>query len=137
MTAKELHETQIIPLRKYLAELERQYYTLYRKDLAEKHNLERADCSNCANSCVLIIDDHNCCLGNKCTCCNTFCYSWIPETKVSAYLRENYKYNEEIVWKLKKMFGDDFLQCDDVDLVLKALQLMDEIKEKAKEQTND
>lgn len=133
MTAKELHVNKIVPLRKELSRLEMEYYNLYRIEKAEENGLTRADCSNCANSCVLMIDDHNCCLGNKCTCCNTFCYNWMPETKVSAYLRENHKYNEEVVWKLEKMFGDDFLKCDDIDLVLRALQLMDEIKTKSEE----
>ncbi len=77
-----------------------------------------------------MIDDHNCCLGGRCTCCNTFCYKWMPETKVSAYLREHHKYDEEVVWKLEKMFGDDFLKCDDIDLVMQALELMDKIEER-------
>jgi hypothetical protein len=57
----------------------------------------------------------------------------MPETKVSAWLRENHEYDDGLIYRLEDMFGDDFLKCDDVDLILRALQLMDEIKEKAKE----
>lgn len=133
MTAKELHETKIIPARQELSRLEEEYKKLYRKECAERIGAKRADCSNCAYSCVLIIDDHNGCLGGKCTCCNSFCYKWMPETKVSAWLRENHEYDDGLVYRLEDMFGDDFLKCDDVDLILRALQLMDEVREKTKE----
>lgn len=133
MTAKELHETKIIPARQELRRLEEEYEKLYRKECAEKAGVDKATCDNCAYSCVLMIDDHNGCLGGKCTCCNSFCYKWMPETKVSAWLRESHEYDDDLVYRLEDMFGDDFLKCDDVDLILRALQLMDEIKEKAKE----
>ena len=132
MTAKELHKTKIVPLRQALDRLEEEYYELYRQECAEKIGAKKADCNTCAQSCVLMIGDHNECLGGNCTCCHSFCYSWTPETKVSAYLRENHKYNDDLVYRLQKMFGNDFLKCNDVDLVLRAIQLMDEI-EKAKE----
>ena len=133
MTAKELHETKIIPARQELRRLENEYEKLYRKECAEKIGAKVANCDNCAYSCVLFIDDHNGCLGGKCTCCHSFCYNWMPETKVSAWLREHHKYNDDLVYRLEDMFGDDFLKCDDVDLILRALQLMDEVREKAKE----
>ncbi len=133
MTAKELHETRIIPARQELRRLEDEYEKLYRKECAERAGVKVANCDNCAYSCVLMIDDHNGCLGGYCTCCHGFCYKWMPETKVSAYLREHHEYNDGLVYRLEDMFGDDFLKCDDVDLILRALQLMDEIKEKAKE----
>jgi hypothetical protein len=57
----------------------------------------------------------------------------MPETKVSAWLREHHKYDDDLVYRLEDMFGDDFLKCDDVDLILKALRLMDEVKAKSKE----
>ena len=133
MTAKELHETKIIPARQELRRLEDEYEKLYRKECAEKAGVDKATCDNCAYSCVLMIDDHNGCLGGKCTCCHGFCYQWIPENSVSAYLREHYHYGEGVVFRLEKLFGEDFLECDDIELVLKALELMDEIKEKATE----
>ena len=136
MTSKELHINTILPLRKQLSEAEDEYRRLYRKECAENNGLEIAHCDNCACSCVLDIDDHNECLGDKCTCCHCFCYGWMPETKVSAYLREHHHYDNNLTYRLKKMFGDDFLKCDDVDLILKAIQLMEEVKEKAKEKRN-
>jgi hypothetical protein len=131
MTAKELHETKIIPARQELSRLEDEYFKLYRKECAEKIGAKVADCSNCAYSCVVLVDDHNGCLGGKCTCCHSFCYKWMPETKVSAWLREHHEYDDGLIYRLEDMFGDDFLKCDDVDLILKALQLMDEIEKKA------
>ena len=133
MTTKEFHTNIIIPLREQLSRAEEEYYELYRKECAEKIGAKRADCDNCAYSCVLMIDDHNVCLGGKCTCCNSFCYNWMPETKVSAWLREHHKYDDDLTNRLEDMFGNDFLKLDDMDLILRALQLMDEVKEKAKE----
>ena len=133
MTSKELHVNTIIPLREQLRKAEEEYEKLYRKECAEKNGLKIANCDNCAYSCVLRIDDHNDCLGGKCTCCNSFCYKWMPETKVSAWLRENHEYDTDLVYRLEDMFGDDFLKCDDVDLILKAIRLMEEVKVKAKE----
>lgn len=132
MTAKEFYTNTIIPLREQLRKAEEEYHELYRKECAEKIGAKVANCSNCACSCVLMIGDHNHCLGGKCTCCHSFCYGWMPETKVSAWLRENHHYDDDVVYRLEDMFGDDFLKCDDVDLILRALQLIDEV-EKAKE----
>lgn len=136
MTSKELHVNTIIPLREQLSKAEDEYRRLYRKECAEKNGLEIAHCDNCAYSCVLDITDHNECLGDKCTCCHCFCYKWMPETTVSAWLRENHKYDNDLVYRLKKMFGDDFLKCDDVDLILRAIKLIEEIEEKAEEKRN-
>ena len=137
MTSKELHINTIIPLREQLRKAEEEYYELYRKEKAEENGLKIANCDNCAYSCVLHIDYHNECLGGKCTCCNSFCYTWMPETKVSAWLRENHEYDNDLVYRLEKMFGDDFLKCEDVNLIMRAIQLMEEIEEKAKENNND
>ena len=133
MTRLELHKAKILPLREELSRLEREYEQLYRKEVAEEAGVDRATCDNCAYSCVLLIDDHNGCLGGKCTCCHGFCYKWMPDNTVSAYLREHHEYDSSIIFRLEDLFGEDFLQCDDVELVLKALKLMDAIKEKAKE----
>ena len=96
MTSKELHINTILPLRKQLSEAEAEYARLYRKECAENNGLENAHCGNCAYSCVLDITDHNECLGGKCTCCHCFCYGWMPENKVSAWLRENHHYDRII-----------------------------------------
>ena len=146
MTAKELHETKIIPARQELSRLEEEYKKLYRKECAEKAGLDKATCDNCAYSCVTICSDHNECLGGLCTCCHDYCYKWMAENSVSAYLREYHHSDEFTVFHLQKVFGDDILKCDKLELVLRALRLMDEIKEKAtekryeqrkKEKTND
>ena len=137
MTAKEFHKTKIIPVREELSRLEAEWDKINRKEKAEAAGLDIAHCGNCAYSCVLMIDDHNGCLGGYCTCCHDYCYKWMPENSVSAYLREHYHYGEGVVFRLKKLFGDDLLKCDDVDLILKALQLMDEVKEKSKEKRYD
>ena len=133
MTAKELHETKIIPARQELSRLEEEYKKLYRKESAEKAGVKVANCDNCAYSCVIMCSDHNGCLGGKCTCCHDYCYSWMPENSVSAYLREHYYYGEGVVFRLEELFGEDFLKCDDVELVLRALELMDEMQQKAVE----
>lgn len=125
MTSKELHEQKIIPLRLELNRLEDEYRELFRKECGDKIG-ERASCKNCAYSCVLSISDHNCCMGGKCTCCNVWCYTWIPENDVSKFLRENYHYDDYLFYRLEDIFGSSFLKkCDDPkkrDLVMDTLQ---------------
>ena len=127
MTSNELHQQKIIPLREELEKLEEEYRKLYRKECAEKIGAERAVCSNCAYSCVLHITDHNCCMNNRCTCCYDWCYNWMPENEVSAYLRKYHQYNHELYYRLEEVFGDDFLQCDNVELLMETLELIEKI----------
>ena len=126
MTAKELHTQKIVPLRLELRRLEEQYEELYRKECGEKVG-SMAGCKNCALSCVLDIGDHNCCIGGGCTCCHDWCYSWIPENEVSAFLRKNYHYDEDKYYQLSNLFGPDFLKkCDDpqkVEMIMEMLRL--------------
>lgn len=133
MTSKELHEQKIIPLRMELNKLEEEYKTLYRKECAEKIGVTRADCSNCAYSCVLYMTDHNCCMGGKCTCCHNWCYNWTPENEISAYLRKHHEYDYELYSRLEDIFGDDFLKCDNIDLLMETLKLIDKIDSYVKE----
>lgn len=137
MTSKELHEQKIIPLRMELNKLEKEYRELYRKECAEKAGVKVADCNNCAYSCILCISDHNECMGGKCTCCNSFCYRWIPENTVSAYLRKNHAYNDEIYHRLEHAFGDDFLKCDNLELLMEMIELMDRVDKYVDEKALD
>ena len=125
MTSKELHEQKIVPLRMELQKLESEYRELYRKECGEKIGA-RACCSNCAYSCVMLIGDHNHCMGGKCTCCNSWCYTWTPENEVSKFLRANHHYDDDVFYRLEDIFGDGFLKkCDDpkkVDIVMDMLQ---------------
>lgn len=133
MTANEFHKTKVIPARQEVQRLEQEWERLNRLEKAEAAGLKWPTCDNCAYSCVLMISDHNECLGGKCTCCHDYCYKWMADNSVSTYLREHHHYDEFTVFRLEKIFGDDILKCDNLDLVLKALQLMDEIKEKARD----
>lgn len=127
MTAKELHNQKIIPLRMELNRLENEYKELYRNECSEKIG-EKATCDNCAFSCILSIDDHNYCMGGKCTCCNSWCYAWTPENEVSKFLRKNYHYDDSMYYRLEGVFGDGFLKkCDNhnnVEIVMEMLGLV-------------
>lgn len=127
MTSKELHEQKIIPLRMELRKFEHEYEKLYRKECGEKIG-EIASCDNCAYSCVLEISDHNECMGGHCTCCTGFCYSWTPENDVSKFFRKNYPYDYVKFYRLKNIFGDDFLKkCntpEKASTVMEMLQLL-------------
>lgn len=128
MTAKELHEQKIIPLRKELRKLEAEYRELYRKECGEKIG-ERASCRNCAMSCITISDDfHNRCMDGKCTCCNDWCYSWIPENNVSRFLRDHYSSSSSKFYRLEDVFGSGFLEkCttpEKENIVMEMLELM-------------
>ena len=126
MTAKELHTQKIVPLRLELKRLEQEYRELYRKECGEKIG-ERASCNNCAYSCVLSISDHNGCMGGRCTCCNDWCYKWIPENEMSKFLRENYHYDDNKFYMLSDLLGDNFLnECNTptkLRLAMDALQI--------------
>ena len=127
MTAKELHQQRIIPLRVELERLENEYRELYRRECGEKIK-EIANCENCAFSCVLEVTDHNCCVGGKCTCCNSWCYNWTPENEVSNFLRWNYHYDSSAFYRLEDIFGDGFLKkCDNpknAKLVMEMLNMI-------------
>jgi hypothetical protein len=112
MTSKELHAQKIVPLRLELQKLEAEYRKLYRKECGEKIGAE-ATCENCAFSCTTYLTDHNGCMGGKCTCCNSWCFKWIPENEVSAFLRKNYPWDSSKYNSLEDIFGCDFLKkCD-------------------------
>jgi hypothetical protein len=127
VTAKELHEQKIIPLRMELQNLEKEYRELYRKECGEKIG-EQASCKNCALSCIISVSDHNCCMGGKCTCCNSWCFYWTPENDVSKFLRKNYHYDDEMSYRLEDIFGHGFLkECNTpqkVNTVMEMLQLI-------------
>lgn len=127
MTSKELHEQKIIPLRTELRRLEDEYRELYRKECGEKIG-EKANCNNCAFSCVLDINDHNCCMGGRCTCCNNWCYTWTPENEVSKFLRKNYHYDSSMFYRLENIFDDDFLKkCDNPKNVAIVMEMLESI----------
>jgi hypothetical protein len=124
MTAKELHEQKIIPLRMELRRLEDEYKELYRKECGERIG-EKANCDNCAFSCILDINDHNGCMGGKCTCCNSWCYTWTPENEVSKFLRKNYHYDSSMFYRLEDVFGSDFLkECDNPKKVATVMEML-------------
>lgn len=127
MTSIELHKQKIVPLRMELDRLEREYEELFHKECSERIG-EKANCNNCAFSCVLDINDHNSCMGGKCTCCNDWCYTWTPENEVSKFLRKNYPYNDSMYYRLEDIFGSNFLKkCDNpknVAIVMEMLELI-------------
>ena len=129
MSADEFHKMRIIPLRNELSRHEREYERRWAADKAKEAGVDKISCDNCARSCVLMIDDHNGCLGGKCTCCNSWCYRWMPENEVSKYLREHHKYDEGLIYKLEDFFGDDFLKCNNIELLLEAMKLMNKMEE--------
>lgn len=137
MTSKDFHKEKIVPLRMKLKLLEKEYENLFRKECGEKIG-ETASCNNCAFSCVIDSrNDHNCCMGGKCTCCNDWCYSWTPENEVSKFLRNNYQHDEHTFYRLEDIFGDRFLQkCDNsknVAAVMKVLKIIAEFDGKLEE----
>lgn len=132
MTSKELHVKRIIPTRDEVSRLEREYRKRFRAEQAAEAGLKNANCGNCAYSAVLSITDHNECMGGRCTCCNDWCYKWMAETPVSAWLRQNSHYDDSLVYKLENVFGDDFIKSGDVELIKRGLEWMKEVEEKTK-----
>lgn len=128
MTSKELHAQKIVPLRFELQRLEKEYKELFRKECGEKIG-ETASCNNCALSCVISPTDfHNLCVGGKCTCCNSWCYSWTPENNISRFLRKNHHYDGDMIERLDCLFGEGFLkECGDPEkekVVMDALRFV-------------
>ena len=56
----------------------------------------------------------------------------MPDTPVSTLLRKHQPYNEYLIHKLADMFGSDFLECGDVELIKQGLEWMKEVEDKAK-----
>ena len=128
MTSKELHKEKIVPLRMELNRLEKEYEKLFRKECGERIG-KTASCDNCAFSCVINATDfHNLCMGGKCTCCNSWCYTWTPENEVSSFIRKNYHYDDHTFYRLENIFGDRFLKnCDNpknAAIVMEMLQMI-------------
>lgn len=132
MTADEFHIKRVVPARQEVRLLEKEWDKRNRAEKAAKAGVDKCTCDNCARSCVLLIDDHNGCLGGKCTCCNDYCYQWLAETPVSAWLRQNAHYDEWLVHRLEDVFGDDFLECGDVELIKQGLEWMKTVEDKTK-----
>ena len=129
MSAEEFHKKRIVPLRYELNAHELEYKRRWAAEKAKAAGVSQINCDNCARSCVLEIDEHNGCLGGRCTCCNDWCYKWIPENEVSKYLRENHKYDCGLIYKIEDFFGSDFLECDNMELLLDAMKLMNKMEE--------
>lgn len=130
MTSKELHNEKIIPLRTELKRLEDEYKELKRKECGDMIG-EIASCVNCALSCIITdINGHNACMGDGCTCCNNWCYSWIPENEMSKFIRKNYHYDSSMFYRLEDIFGTGFLKkCDNPEktaIVIKMLEMIAE-----------
>lgn len=125
MTAKELHTKKIIPLRVELNRLEDEYKKLYHKECGERIG-ERASCANCAFSCITIdVNGHNACMGDGCTCCKSWCYTWTPENEVSKFLRKNYEYDSSIFYRLEDIFGNGFLRkCDNPERAATVMEML-------------
>ena len=128
MTSAELHKEKIVPLRMELNRLEKEYEKLVRKECGDRIG-EAASCNNCAFSCVIDSGyDHNCCMGGKCTCCNSWCYNWIPENEVSKFIREHYHYDEHTFYRFEDIFGDGFLKkCDNPQNVAIVMEMLEMI----------
>ena len=132
MTADEFLIKRVVPTRMEVQILEKELNRRRRVEKAAKAGVDKCTCDNCAYSCVLMISDHNECLGGGCTCCNDYCYKWMPETPISAWLRQNAKYNEYLVHRLEDVFGDDFLECGDVELIKQGLEWMKTVEDKVR-----
>ena len=135
MTSKELYTKRIVPTRYEISCLERKYDELLHREKAEEAGVKVANCGNCAYSCVLSITDHNECLGGRCTCCNDWCYQWMPDTAVSAWLRQNKHYDDSLVYRLENIFGNDFIKSGDVELIKSGLEWMKEVENKTKQKS--
>lgn len=130
MTSKELHNEKIIPLRMQLKQLEDEYKELKRKECGDMIG-EIASCGNCALSCIITdVNGHNACMGDGCTCCKNWCYSWIPENEMSKFIRQNYHYDSSMFYRLEDIFGTGFLKkCDNPEktaIVIKMLEMIAE-----------
>lgn len=59
----------------------------------------------------------------------------MKETPVSAWLRQYNHYDDDLIYKLQDLFGEDFLVGDDAELVKRGLEWMKEVEERAKQKS--
>jgi RecJ-like exonuclease len=97
-------ENEINELNKQLRRKKDEYAKAKESNLKEQYG-DNFGCGNCAYSCCVFVGDRcTDCINNKCIYCNAYCDAYIPENELSAYIREHYHYEENMVDTLNSLF---------------------------------
>lgn len=127
----QLIETEINELKTHLCKKEHEYEQAKENNLREKFG-SKLGCDYCAYSCCVDVGDRcTYCVKRECIYCNDYCYDYMPENKLSEYIREHHYYAEYTVQKLNSFFGvSDIMKHQ--ELHQKALDVLD-IRDKKEE----
>lgn len=97
-------ENEINVLSKQLQQKKNEYVKAKEDNLKEQFG-EKFGCGNCAYSCCVFVGDHcTDCTKGKCIYCHKYCDNYMPENKLSAYIREYHHYDENMVDTLNQFF---------------------------------
>ena len=108
-------ENDINKLNAQLRQKKNEYERAKESNLKEQYG-NKFGCGNCAYSCCVDVDDRcTYCVKRKCIYCNKYCDEYMPENKLSAYIRDKHYYDESTVSCLNYFFGVlDIMQCSEL-----------------------
>ena len=123
MADKETLTQEIKDLEKALYQKKQEYENIEINRLKELYG-SSFSCDYCAYSCCVYVgDNHTECVQHHCIYCYDNCARYIPENKLSEYIRKYHYYDEDTVENLNALFDvNDILKCE--KLHGKALEIL-------------
>ncbi len=96
---------EIAALQKALNKKESEYEKAQEANLQEQYG-GQFGCDYCAYSCCVEVGDyHTCCDQQRCIYCNDYCDKYVPENKLSEYIRDKHYYDSRMLGKLSRLLG--------------------------------
>jgi hypothetical protein len=118
-----LLQNEIDELSKQLQQKRDEYAKAKTNNLKEQFG-DNFGCDNCAYGCCIdVLDYHTCCTLNYCVLCRKRCDQYMPDNKLSIYIREYHYYDEHTLDTLNDLFDvSDIMQHP--ELYQKALDVL-------------
>lgn len=120
-------ENEINELSKQLNQKRDELEKAKESNLKEQYG-EDVGCHNCAYSCCIYVGDyHTNCTKHMCIHCHPYCDKYIPDNKLSIYIRDNHEYDYDMLDTLNDLFDVlDIMQRPELhEKALEVLKLRD------------
>lgn len=121
-------ENEIAELKTELQIKQEEFVKAQESNLKEQYG-EDFGCYNCAyGCCVDVLDYHTCCTKNKCIHCYAYCNEYMPDNKLSVYIRDKHYYDENMLDTLNDLFDvSDIMQESELhENALEVLKMRDQ-----------